>query len=111
MGVSFPWDVDEVSEGKSWVDTAPAVTPPDEEDSAGENVPLPPPMSDGGMKGPAATRVGALSASGMGWLAVPTLVVGTEPVVVRSTNALLPRAVHPERAAAPASIPTNATAL
>lgn len=74
----------------------------------------PPPISEGGMKGPAATRVVlGIKALGIGcmdddWL---TPFRGVEPVTVLSTKALLPSAVHPESAAAPAIKPANATAL
>ncbi len=112
MGLTFPWEVDEVITGKSSVDTEPIGPRPDIGTIAGVAPEvMPPPMSEGGVKGPAATRVGAARACGIGCSVSPEPFADTEPVVVRSAKVRLPSAVHPESAAAPAKRPTNAAAL
>jgi len=110
IGVAFPWEVDEVSTGRSVVDTEPIVGPcPDATGTSAEATPLPP-ISEGGMKGPAATWV-APKGFGIAWFGLPMAEADTELVVVRSANARLPRAVHPETAAVPANRPVSATVL
>jgi hypothetical protein len=78
------------------------------------NVPEEPPlpMSEGGMKGLEATRVDVgLRELGIGWERLPALNWPTDPVTVRSPNARLPRAVHPDKAAAAANKPASAAAF
>src|SRR5690606_21018282 len=110
----FP-GTDEVITGKScdWIEP-PVPCPAGGRLCTVGNPPLPPPMSEGGTKGPAATRVElGIRALGMGCID-PLLgaLTAVEPVTVRSaTKALLPSAVQPESAAAPATIPASATAL
>jgi hypothetical protein len=112
MGFTFPWEVDEVSTGKSSVETEPIGPCPDIGVIAGPAPDvMPPPMSEGGVKGPAATRIGALRAFGIGCIVLPWPFAETEPVVVWSAKVRPPSAVHPESAAAPATRPTNAAAL
>ena len=72
----------------------------------------PPPMSEGGTKGPAATRVDlGISELGIGWVEAPVALTAVEPVTVLSAKSLLPIDVQPESAAAPASRPASATAF
>lgn len=54
-----------------------------------------------------------INAFGIGCIDVDWLdtVRGVDPVTVLSTNALLPSAVHPESAAAPATRPAKVTAF
>src|SRR5690606_22807311 len=112
MGLTFPWEVDEVITSRSSVETEPLGPCPDIGVIIGAAPDIvPPPMSEGGVKGPAATRVGATRAFGIGCSMSPEPLAETEPVVVRSAKVLLPSAVHPESAAAPAKRPTNAAAL
>jgi hypothetical protein len=78
--------------------------------TVGKPPPLPP-MSEGGMNGPAATRVElGIRALGMGCMEPLSALTAVDPVTVLSANILLPNALQPESVAAPATMPINAAA-
>ncbi len=99
----------ELSEGKSSVVIVPSCWVP--AGSGAIAIALePPPMSLGGMKGPAATLVGAVRVFGIGWAPVKSDVALTDPVAVLSKPNPLSE-LHPASAEAPTSMPAIAAIL